>query len=118
MISRDHPADLATRLIDCFNTRQFEDAADLFDPGFVTHPFGTGAEEARQAWRLLVARFPDVRLAVDAVLVDGDTVTVRSTVEGVGVLAYGSAPVLIETFRTGEGRFVEWWGSTWLPDLS
>ncbi len=118
MTSRDDATALLTQMIDCFNTRRFEDAADLFDPDYITHPFGTGAEEGRQAWRLLVAKFPDMHLAVDAILVDGETVTVRSTVEGTGVLVYGSAPVLIETFHIDGGRFIEWWGSTWLPDLS
>ena len=108
---------LVTRLVDCFNTRRFDDATDLFAPDFTTHPFETGAG-AGQGWRLLVARYPDMRLDIDHVAVDGDTVTVRSHVEGTSVLVFGAPPMLIETFRVEHGRFAEWWASTWLPNLS
>lgn len=118
MTSRHEATALVSRLLDCFNTRQFDQAADLYAPGFISHPFGTGAEAGKQAWRLLVAKFPDIRLVADKISVDGDQVTVRSSVEGTGVIAFGAQPILIEIFRIEHGRLAEWWGSNWLPDLS
>jgi predicted SnoaL-like aldol condensation-catalyzing enzyme len=124
MTTRDEAIGLATRLVESFNSRRFDDAADLYAPDFITHPFGTGAEAGRHAWELLVAKYPRMRLEVDHISIDGDTVTVRSTVTDTDTdtdtdtLAFGALPILIETFRIADGRFAEWWGSTWLPDLA
>lgn len=118
MTSRDEATAVVLRLLDCFNTREFDRAADLYHPSFIGHPFGTGAEDGREAWRLLVAKFPGIRLVADEILVDGDKVTVRSSVEGTEILAFGGQPMLIEMFRIEHGQLAEWWGSTWLPNLS
>lgn len=118
MTARDEASALVLRVLECFNTRQFDQADDLYTPGFVTHPFGTGFEAGKQAWRQIVAKFPDMRLVADEILVDGDKVTVRSAVEGTETLAFDAQPILIEVFRMEGGRLAEWWGSTWLPDLS
>jgi len=72
----------------------------------------------KEAWRQLVAKFPDIRVVADDLLVDGDKVTVRSSVERTETLAFDAQPILIEVFRIEDGRLVEWWGSTWLPDVS
>lgn len=117
MTDRVQATALVTRLVDCFNTRRFDDATSLFAPEFTTHPFDTAAG-AGPAWRLLVARYPDIRLDIDHVAVDGDVVTVRSHVQETGVLPFGAPPMLIETFRIEHDRLAEWWASTWLPDLS
>jgi len=118
MTTRDEAGGLVLRMLQCFNTRQFDQADDLYTPGFFTHPFGTGFEAGKEAWRQLVARFPDIHVVADDLLVDGDKVTVRSSVEGTDTLAFGAQPILIEIFRIEDGRLAEWWGSTWLPDVS
>jgi predicted SnoaL-like aldol condensation-catalyzing enzyme len=118
MTTRDDAATLVRRMQECFNTRQFDQANDLYTPGFFTHPLGTGFEAGKDAWRKLAARFPGVRVVADDILVDGDKVTVRSSVEGTGTPDGGPQPVLIEIFRIEDRRFAEWWGSTWLPRLS
>jgi predicted ester cyclase len=118
MTARDEAAALVSRLLDCFNTRKFDQAVDLYAPDFISRPFGTGAEAGMQAWRVLVAKYPEMRLGVEQILVDGDRVVVRSTVEGTGTVSFGAQPMLIEIFRIENGRLAEWWGSTWLPDLS
>lgn len=118
MTTREEAAALVRQMQECFNTRQFDQAAGLYGPGFFTHPLGTGFEAGKDAWRQLVARFPGVRVVADDILVDGDKVAVRSSVEGTGTPDGGSQPVLIEVFRVEDGRFAEWWGSTWFPRLS
>jgi len=118
MTTRDDASALVQRMLECFNTRQFDPADDLYTPGFFTHPFGTGFEAGKEAWRKLAAKFPGIRVVADDILVDGDKVTVRSSVEGTETLDGDAQPILIEVFRIEDGRFAEWWGSTWLPDLS
>ena len=104
-------AELVRRLQDCFNSRRFDDAADLHTPGFVSHPLGTtGFAAGREAWRAVVARFPAMRVTAEDIVVDGDRVAVRSVVEGTGP---GDArPMLFEFFRLDGGRFAEMWGAT------
>ncbi|QFZ21192.1 ester cyclase [Saccharothrix syringae] len=103
------PGDLVRRMVECFNTRRFDEADALFAPDFFSHPLGTtGFEAGKRAWRTLVAHFPDYRIVVEDVLVDRDRVAVRSSVEGVP--DRGVRPVLIEIFRVEDGRFAEAWG--------
>ncbi len=104
---------LVRRLQECFNTRQFDQAADLHTQGFFSHPLGTtGFEAGKDAWHKLIAKFPDMRVIADDILVDGDKVAVRSSIEGVG----HTRPMLIEIFRIDDGRFAEMWGLGEGPD--
>ena len=118
--TRDDASALVKRLQECFNTRQFDQADDLHAPRFFSHPLGaTGFEAGKDAWRWLTAQFPGMRVVAEDILVDGDKVTVRSSVEGTGTPDDGAPqPFLIEIFRIEDGRFAENWGSTWLPRLS
>jgi predicted ester cyclase len=113
--TRDDASALVLRMQACFNDRRFEEAAELFTPDFFSHPLGaTGFEAGRQAWQTIVAQFPDMRVVAEDVLVDGDRVAVRSSVEGMP--AVGARPQLIEIFRVDGGRLAEAWGVTEGPD--
>ncbi|MFI1913364.1 ester cyclase [Nocardia sp. NPDC020380] len=102
---------LVRQLHHCFNTRQFDAADDLHTPDCFSHPLGsTGFEAGKNAWRSLVAQFPDIRVVAQDVLVDGDRVAVRSTVEGVPLAADAPEPTMIEIFRIDNGRIAENWG--------
>jgi hypothetical protein len=118
MTSREEASGLVQRMLECFNTRQFDNVDDLYDAGFVTRPFGTGSAEGKKAWRQLVTRYPSIKLIADDILVDGDKVTARSSITGIGTPPGDPHPILIEIFRIEAGRLAEWWGSTWHPDLS
>jgi predicted SnoaL-like aldol condensation-catalyzing enzyme len=107
MTTRDDASALVRRMQECFNTRHFDQAADLHTPGFFNHPLGTtGFDAGKDAWRTVTARFPDMRVVAEDILVDGDKAAVRSTVEGIG----GAQPILIEIFRIDDGRLAEMWG--------
>jgi hypothetical protein len=109
MTTREDAGALVHRLQECFNTRRFDDAADLHTPGFVSHPLGsTGFAAGHAAWRALTSRYPDMRVVARDVLVDGDRAAVRSTVEGIA----GARPELFEIFRFEDGRFAEIWGAS------
>jgi predicted SnoaL-like aldol condensation-catalyzing enzyme len=117
MTTRDDASALVQRMQECFNTRQFDQAADLFTPGFFSHPLGTtGFEAGKDAWRKIVARFPDMRVVAEDILVDGDKVAIRSSVEGIAMPDGDARPMLIEIFRIDHGRLAETWGITEGPD--
>jgi hypothetical protein len=83
MTTREDASALVRRMHECFNSRQFDQAADLHTPGFFSHPLGTpGFEAGKEAWRILVARYPGIRVVAQDILVDGDKAAVRSAVEG------------------------------------
>jgi len=118
MTTREEASALVKRMQECFNTRQFDQTDGLFSPGYFTHPFGTGFEAGKDAWRMVTARFPGMRVVAGDILVDGDKIAVCSSVEGTGTPEGEPPPMLIEIFRVEDGRLAEWWGSTWFPDLS
>ena len=113
MTTREEASALVQRLQDCFNSRQFDQAAGLHSPGFFSHPLGTtGFEAGKDAWRALTARFPGMRVVAQDILVDGDKAAVRSAVEGITPEDGDSQPMLFEIFRIDDGRFAEMWGAT------
>jgi hypothetical protein len=113
MTTRDRAsAALVQRMQECFNTRQFDQADDLFLAGFFSHPLGAaGFEAGKSAWRQLVALYPAMRVVAEDILVDGDKVAVRSSVEGIAIPEGDPAPVLMEIFRVDQGRLAEMWGA-------
>ncbi|GAA4611152.1 hypothetical protein GCM10023195_47080 [Actinoallomurus liliacearum] len=112
MTTRDDASALIQRMQECFNTRRFDQAADLHTPGFFSHPLGTtGFAAGKDAWRMLTARFPSMRVVAQDILVDGDRAAVRSTVEGIET-PDGAQPMLFEIFRFDDGRFAEMWGAS------
>ncbi len=113
MTTRDEASALVQQLHECFNTRQFDQAADLHTPGFFSHPLGTtGFAAGKDAWRMLTTRFPGMRVVAQDMLVDGDKAAVRSTVEGIAGPDGRAQPMLFEIFRIDDGRFAEMWGAT------
>jgi SnoaL-like domain len=113
MTTRATATALIHHLQECCNTRQFDQAAELHAPGFVSHPLGsTGFAAGREAWRLLTDRYPAMRVVARDILVDGDRAAVRSVVEGIAVPDGGPPPALFEIFRIDSGRFAEMWGAS------
>lgn len=113
MTTRDEARDLVLRMQECFNSRRFDQAEELFTAGYFSHALGTtGFAAGRELWRQVVAQFPGMRVVAEDILVDGDRVAVRSSVHGVTAAA---AP-LIEIFRVQDGRLAETWGVTGGPD--
>ena len=110
MAHTDAPGTLVRRMLECFNTRRFDSADELMAPDFYSHPLGaTGFEAGKNAWRSLVAQFPDIRIVLEDILVDGEKVAVRSSVEGIPIPEDGPRPMLIEIFRIADGRIAENW---------
>ncbi|SPT59425.1 ester cyclase [Actinomadura madurae] len=111
-MTREHVTVLIRQMQECFNGRRFDQGDDLHAPDFFSHPLGTtGFEAGKNAWRTLVARYPDMRVIAQDILVDGDKAAVRSTVEGIPMPDGDAPPMLFEIFRIADGRFAEMWGA-------
>jgi predicted ester cyclase len=82
----------------------------------------------KNAWRMVTAKFPDMRVVAEDILVDGDRVAIRSSIEGTPDSDSGSRPMLMlmememememEIFRVENGRLAEMWGITEGPHPS
>jgi predicted SnoaL-like aldol condensation-catalyzing enzyme len=98
--------ELARRIHAAFNERDLATLAELFAPGFISHPLGTtGRAAIEQRWAAMVTRHPDLHTEIEHILVDGDTVAIHAHVQG------GDAPAeMVEVFRVEHGQVAELWG--------
>lgn len=95
---------------------------EVVDPNLVFHapvPNGaTGAQAIKQVWAMLLRAFPDIHVAVEDVIADGDKVVFRQTVTGthqgeyMGLAPTGKSVSYNEIFiaRLSNGRIAEVWG--------
>lgn len=78
----------------------------------------TGTQALKQVWDLLLRAFPDVHVAVEDTIAEGDKVVSRNTVTGThlgeyrGMAPTGRSVTYSEMFvmRFADGRVVEIWG--------
>jgi hypothetical protein len=113
MTTREEASALVQRMQESFNSRRFDEADGLHTAGFFSHPLGTtGFAAGKEAWRMLTARFPAMRVVAQDLLVDGDKAAVRSAVEGIAAPDDVAQPMLFEIFRIEQGLFAEMWGAT------
>jgi len=118
MNTRDEVIAPVQRMQECFNTRQFDQADDLFTPGFFNHALGaTGFEASKAAWRKLIAQFPGVRVIAEDILADGNKVAIRSSIHGTGTADGDPQPMLLEIFHIHDGRIAAMWGISNGPHL-
>lgn len=95
---------------------------EAVDPDLLFHapvPNGmTGVQALKQVWVTLLRAFPDLQVAIEDVIAEGDKVVYRNTVTGAHQGEYrGVAPTgksisynEIFIFRFTEGRIAEIWG--------
>ncbi|MGW1409675.1 ester cyclase [Streptomyces sp. NPDC002403] len=105
------------RMYTAFNARDLTALEEILAEDFVSHPLGTtGVAAVSRAWSGLFAAYPEVRVAVEDMLVDGDKVAVRSVMHGVpGGGTPDTGPTMMEIFRVDGGRITELWGVSGLP---
>jgi steroid delta-isomerase-like uncharacterized protein len=78
----------------------------------------TGAQALKQVWAVLLRAFPDLHIAVEDVIAEGDKVVCRNTVTGTHQGEYMGRPPTgksityneIFIFRFAGGRIAETWG--------
>lgn len=95
---------------------------EVFEPDVLFHaPMpteATGAQALKQVWAVLLRAFPDIHVAVEDMIAEGDKVVFRSTVTGThqgeyrGLPATGKSVTYNEIFivRFAGGRIAEIWG--------
>ena len=116
----------AARFHDAMNTRDLETISKVIDefvaPDVLFHapvPMGlTGVQALKQVWTVLLRAFPDLHVAVEDVIAEGDRVVARNTVTGTHRGEYRGMPPTgrsvtygeIFIFRFEDGRIAEIWG--------
>ena len=122
-ISRDYSA--VSRIYEeVFNTGQLDQVDTLIAAKYIDHnPIGPGGESGiegfKQTVRALRFAFPDLRFTVEQIIVNGDTVVTRTTMEGTHKNTFmgldpTDKPVAIsgfDIFRIDNGVVVERWGT-------
>ncbi|MYS84628.1 ester cyclase [Embleya scabrispora] len=109
----DDTRSVAQRMYKAFNTRDFEAAHSIFSVDFVSHPLGTtGVEAVVKSWTAMHTAFPDARVTVEDMIVQGEKIAVRTTLHGIpaDVGQQGAPPEMMEIFRVRAGRIDELWG--------
>jgi steroid delta-isomerase-like uncharacterized protein len=114
------------RFHEAMNTRDAEAISQTIDevvePNVLFHTpvptDATGAQVIKQVWEVLLRAFPDIHVAVEDVIAEGDKVVCRNTVTGthrgeyMGVPPTGKTITYKEMFilRFVDGRIAEGWG--------
>ncbi|MEU6264578.1 ester cyclase [Saccharopolyspora shandongensis] len=114
------------RFHDALNTRDAEIIAKTIDefvaPDVLFHtpvPMEAGGAQAlKQVWAVLLRAFPDIHVAVEDMVAEGDKVVFRNTVTGTHQGEYRGLPPTGRTVTYGEifivrfagGRIAEIWG--------
>lgn len=112
------------RLIDeAFARQEFAILEEAISPNIVEHQpgMGTGPEGVRDAIAYLHGAFPDFRITVEDLVVDGDTIWARMRATGthegplMGIPPTGKAfdITVLDVCRFENGKMVEHWG---VPD--
>jgi predicted SnoaL-like aldol condensation-catalyzing enzyme len=98
----------AERMYAAFNARDHAATAEIFTADFYSHPLGTtGPESVTRSWLRFHERFPEARVVVEDLIVEGDTAAVRTSVHGI---PGQQPPTMLELFRVRDGRIAELWG--------
>jgi steroid delta-isomerase-like uncharacterized protein len=115
-----------SRLIDAINTGDAEIISKSIDEAAGSDVLfhapvpvdATGAQALKQVWAMLLRGLPDLHVAVDDVIAEGDKVVFRATVTGTHQGEYMGLPPTgksitydeIFIFRFANGRLAEIWG--------
>lgn len=111
---------IATRvLLEKMGQGKFEISDEIYGPGFVAHGFGRDydLEQDNASGRLLRQAFPDLKVAVDRTVAEGDMVAVHWRSSGTNKVKAGPFPGTgkvaaldgMTFFRFRDGRIVEEW---------
>lgn len=124
MATRENAA-IVQRVVDAFNTGDWNAVDQLFAPDFVDHDRSRaglpgGPEGVKIAWRMFRDAFPDLSGILDDVICEGDKVVVRGTMRGthrgelMGIPPTGKqvTVTLIDINRVEDGKLVERWAET------
>jgi predicted SnoaL-like aldol condensation-catalyzing enzyme len=99
----------ALRMYTAFNNHDHAAALQILTDDFYSHPLGTtGPQSIVESWQRLHDAFPQARVEVEDILVEGDSVATRLSVHGIP----DQAPMMLEMYRVRDGRIAELWALT------
>src|SRR5262245_4026216 len=95
---------LALHVYEAINAQDLVALEKLFDPRIIRHASGEiGIEKAKNAVIDAFFAFPEKRFVVEDVLLDGDKVALRVSVEGILQVEGRPQPIILEIFRIENG---------------
>ena len=119
----EDPAAVVQRIVGAVNTNDVPAVDELFAPDYLDHDPGRGElprgpEGIKQAWAMMRAAFPDLRVTVFDTVAEGDLVAVRGEISGthrgelMGLAPTGNtvAVSVMDFNRIAGGRVQERWG--------
>lgn len=111
-MQKEDTKNLILRMYNAFNTRDITAMDDIFAPDFYSHPLKTGIEGIKKSYASRFKAFPDARVVVEELLVDGEKAASRTSIHGVPAIADGTQPMIIEIIRVKDQKIVEIWALT------
>jgi steroid delta-isomerase-like uncharacterized protein len=107
-------------LFEAFNRENLAIVDEVFSPHFVdnsTPDQAVGPQGVKDYFAMVRTGFPDVRVAINALIAEGDSVAVRTVWRGThlgeyeGIAATGKqvTRTMIQIFRIADGKIVEEW---------
>jgi len=99
----------AMRMYDAFNNHDHAAALEILADDFYSHPLKTtGPQSIVESWQRFHDAFPDARVEVEDMIVEGDHVATRLSVHGIP----DQTPMMLEIYRVRDGRIAELWALT------
>ena len=109
-MTSDEMIGLAEKMYAAANARDLDAVDEIFAPDFQGVGI-TGPDQVKQAWSTIIAKYPDFRITLRDILVDGDRMALRATATGVAS-TNDADPYLTEWVRAANGKVTEVWGVT------
>ncbi|GCE15541.1 ester cyclase [Tengunoibacter tsumagoiensis] len=111
-MTKEDTKNLILRMYDAFNTRNLAAVDEIFASDFYSHPLKTGIEGVKKSYAARFQAFPDIRVAVEELLIDGEKVASRTSLHGIPAMADGNQPMILEIIRVQNQRIAEVWALT------
>lgn len=112
---------LIRQVLDLINDRDLDAAFEFYAPDYIYHGPGgqelRGRDDIRGLWATYLNAFPDLQSTVDDVIVEGDKLVLRWTIQGTHTGDFLQIPAsnnpislsVTEIFRIADGQLVEAW---------
>ncbi len=112
---------LIRQVLDLINDRDLDTAFEFYSPDYTYHGPGgqelRGRDGIRGLWATFLTAFPDLHSTVDDVIVEGDKLVLRWTIQGTHTGEFLQIPAsnsqmslsVTEIFRIADGQLVEAW---------
>lgn len=105
----DRARTAAMRMYAAFNSHDHAAALEILTDDFYSHPLGTtGPQSIVESWQRLHDTFPEARVEVEEMIVEGDRVATRLSVHGIP----DQTPMMLEMYHVRDGRIAELWALT------